>query len=392
MRVRLVVQRYGPRVAGGAEAYCRRVAHGLAGRGHDVEVVTSPADDYLTWTPTAPASVEHDGPVTVRRLTVAEPRDIDAFARLDLRVTGLDRPPAPTVQHEWLRAQGPVLEGLQPILREPTDVSVFFTYLYAPTVHGLPVASAVAPAVLVPTLHDEPPLRLRAFDRAFDHADAVVVSTPEEQELVRRRFGPTAPVELVGIGVPPATVRAEDHTAHRDPTIVVLGRVDPAKATREAVRLVAAYRRQRPGTQLRLVVVGDRLERLDEPEVEFTGFVDDATRDRLLAAATVLVQPSYFESFSLVLAEAWTMGVPTLAQARCPVTAGQTRRSGGGLVYDDYADFEAALDLLLGDPQARRRLGAAGRRWVHEHYAPEKVLDRFEGVLSEAVSRRATTA
>lgn len=390
MRIRLVVQRYGARVAGGAEAYCRRVAHGLADRGHEVEVVTSPADDYLTWEPTGPASIEQDGPVTVRRLAVAAPRDIDAFARLDLRVTGLDRPPAPAVQHEWLRVQGPVLEGLEPALREPTDVSVFFTYLYAPTAFGLPVAAATAPAVLVPTLHDEPPLRLRAFDPAFGHADAIIVSTPEEGELVHRRFSPTAPVELVGIGVPPAAVTVEDAGGHDVPTIVVLGRVDPAKATHEAVRLVAAYRRQRPETPVRLLIVGDRIERLDVPDVEYTGFVTDEGRDRLLAAATVVVQPSYFESFSLALVEAWAMGVPTLCQARCAVTAGQTRRSGGGLTYDDYADFEAALDLLLADPSARRRLGATGRRWVRENYAPDAVLDRFEQVLSRAVSTRSS--
>lgn len=55
MRVCIVVQRYGPEVAGGAEALCRRVASELVAAGDRVVVHTTTARDYLTWAPHYPA-------------------------------------------------------------------------------------------------------------------------------------------------------------------------------------------------------------------------------------------------------------------------------------------------------------------------------------------------
>jgi hypothetical protein len=41
VRLLFVVQRYGPEVFGGAEVFSREFATRMAGRGHDVDVVTS---------------------------------------------------------------------------------------------------------------------------------------------------------------------------------------------------------------------------------------------------------------------------------------------------------------------------------------------------------------
>ena len=45
--------------------------------------------------------------------------------------------------------------------------------------------------------------------------------------------------------------------------------------------------------------------------------------------------PSYFESLSMVALEAWALGRPVLANARCDVLKGQCIRSNAGLYYDD---------------------------------------------------------
>ena len=105
------------------------------------------------------------------------------------------------------------------------------------------------------------------------------------------------------------------------------------------------------------------------PDVVVTGFVDEATRQAAVAGAAVAVQPSYRESFSLVLAEAWAEGKPALVQRACAVTNGQVRRSGGGIPYRGYAEFEAAVDLLLDSPELAATLGARGRRFVEDHYS-----------------------
>jgi len=52
------------------------------------------------------------------------------------------------------------------------------------------------------------------------------------------------------------------------------------------------------------------------PDIFMAGFVSDELRNSALAGALALVQPSYFESFSMVLAEAWAMRRPALVWHR----------------------------------------------------------------------------
>ena len=79
----------------------------------------------------------------------------------------------------------------------------------------------------------------------------------------------------------------------------------------------------------------------------------------MLAAAEALVMPSPYESLSMVALEAWALGRPVLATARCDVLVGQCLRSNAGLYYEDAREFDAMLDLLLDDRVAGRRRWAA---------------------------------
>jgi len=388
VRIRSVVQRWGEDVAGGAESFCRSVATRLAQRGHEVEVVTSTATDYLTWQQAHPAGTTTESGVKVVRLPARFQRDPARFAHLDQRVAFADTPLAPSAQKDWLLLEGPSLAGIGDHLRKPTDITTFFTYLYPTTATGISLASPFSPTLVHPTAHSEPQLELQVFDSMFGHTDLFVVSTPEEAELISARSRHRARVELLGIGVDPIRIDPKAHIP--DPTsgrpyITVVGRVDPAKGSMDAVRYFTEYKRRWPG-DLALVIVGHQTTDIpDHPDVITTGFVDQATRDTVMSKAMVLLQPSWKESFSLVLAEAWTAGVPALVQKNCPATAGQTLRSGGGLLYHDYASFEASLRLLIESEQARRTLGESGRRYVARQYSWDDVLYRYEGLLQTAI-------
>ena len=65
-----------------------------------------------------------------------------------------------------------------------------------------------------------------------------------------------------------------------------------------------------------------------------------------LAAADLLIMPSYFESLSMVALEAWALGRPVLANGRCDVLKGQCIRSNAGLYYESYDEFAEALYAL----------------------------------------------
>jgi glycosyltransferase involved in cell wall biosynthesis len=124
--------------------------------------------------------------------------------------------------------------------------------------------------------------------------------------------------------------------------------------------------------------------------VVVTGFVDEQTKRSAIAGATALVQPSYFESFSMVVTEAWAQSRPVLVQGRCAVLEGHARRSHGGIPYCGFAEFEVAVETLAGSPALATALGEAGRRYVEDHYSWDRVLERYEDLLQRAAASPVT--
>lgn len=390
MKILFVVQRYGAEVAGGAEAHCALFAERLTMRGHSVSVLTSRARDYDTWADHYPAGEDVVAGVRVRRLGGAATRDVARFSALSQRIVPAGPPTAAVAEAAWMAEQGPTLLGFAPVLREEAarhDVVVFFTYLYATTVLGLTTLAGQAPTVLHPTAHEEWPLRLPLVRSAIEHAGGLAVSTPEELDLIERRFRPSVPASVIGIGFEPPTVELDvagfrrRHGLGDRPYVLCLGRIDPNKNTGEAVAFVQEYRR-RHDSDVTLVLCGaEMMEIPDRDGVVVTGFVDDATRWSAIAGADVLLQPSVQESFGMTIAEAWLMERPVLVQHANVVTRGLVERSGGGATYAGYSSFDAALDVLLSQPELRQRAGAAGLRHVAAEYSWDAVMGRYEDLL-----------
>jgi glycosyltransferase involved in cell wall biosynthesis len=389
MRLLFVVQRYGHEVAGGAELHCRQFATILTERGHDVDALTSCATSYVDWADFyEPGTSELDG-VTVHRLPVRAPRDDRLFGPLNGRVVWGRKPVPLYLQEDWMRKQGPYLPDLAPWLAERSasyDVVIFFTYLYYTTWMGLHVTAGRVPTVLHPTAHDEPSMALTMFDTMFRLPTRLAFSVEEEAALVHERFGRGVASGIIGIGTDldaagdPDTFRRSFGLDDR-PYLVFIGRVDPGKGSQELYEFFVQYKARNPGP-LALVIVGEAVTKMpDHPDIVMTGFVSDDVRDSALAGALALVQPSYFESFSMVLTEAWAMRRPALVQGRCEVLAGQTRRSGGGIAYRGFAEFEVAVDALLHDEAQCARLGRNGRRYVEERYSWDAVMARYERLL-----------
>ena len=91
-------------------------------------------------------------------------------------------------------------------------------------------------------------------------------------------------------------------------------------------------------------------------------FADDEKRD-LLAAATVVAQPSRVESLGLALVEAWANAKPVVA-ADIEVSRKLVEASGAGVVvpFGDSGALAGEIQKLLADPQMCREMGVRGEK------------------------------
>jgi glycosyltransferase involved in cell wall biosynthesis len=352
--------------------------------GWEVEALTTCALDAGTWADEYPPGETEVNGVRVRRHRSAAGRHAD-FEALSRRLLPAPEAAARADAERWIDMQGPVSPDLIEAVRESdADAVVFYPYLYHPTVRGLPLARGRA--VMHPAAHDEPPIRLPVFPEVFAAASGLVFQTHGERRLVERLF-PVAPAAqiVLGLGVEegmgaPQQARGALGLGDR-PYLLCVGRVDEGKGTTLLARFFAAYKERRPGP-LALVLAGPVVHRPPaHRDIVVAGPVDDDVKWGALRGAAAFVSPSPFEAFSIALMEGWTAGAPALVHGRCLATREHCERSGGGLWFDGYAQFEAVLDRLTSDPAAAARLGARGREYVEGHFSWPTLIDRYRRFL-----------
>ena len=385
----IVVQRYGADIAGGSESLARSVAERLAAF-YDVTVYTTCARDYVTWRNELPAGEETLAGVRVRRFPVEEERDLAAFNAFAEPLYG--RETSNEEEQLFLRRQGPYAPRLVEALaaeRARFAAVVFFTYLYYPTYAGL--RAAPERSVLVPTTHDEPPLRFRIYTEVFSRARAFGFLTAPEEALVRSRFSlGDRPALVAGMGVEtPPEPDVEGFRIRYDldrPFALYAGRIDAGKGCAEMLAHYGRYRREVPGGASLVLIGRLAMPEPREPGVRYLGYLSEEEKAAALAGARAVICPSPYESLSIVLLEGMALGTPALATARSAVLLEHCRRSNGGLWYRDADEFVEALDLLVREEPLREALGANGRAYVRQSYRWDAVIERYRSLIEAVAS------
>ncbi|HEX8123218.1 MAG TPA: glycosyltransferase family 1 protein [Solirubrobacteraceae bacterium] len=202
---------------------------------------------------------------------------------------------------------------------------------------------------------DFEPLTLRKYrwfaPRAARSAERVVVPSPFTGRDVIERYG-VRPSKVRIVPEAPA-LPIGDAPAPEGDYLLAVGDV---RAKKNLGVLVEAARK----LGARAVIAGGdagAAGSLRGPGVELTGWVDDARLDALMRGAAVVVHPSLYEGFGLVVVEAMARGVPV---ACANATALPETAAGAAELFDphDASDVAGSIERAMA---RRAELAALGR-------------------------------
>jgi glycosyltransferase involved in cell wall biosynthesis len=370
-----------PAVAFGGPIWIgRELTERLAGRGHDVEVLTTTLLD-----------LDHPGAPRSRTDSVE-----------DVRVRYLATP----LRYRWMG----ITPGLPLELKRlgrPDVVHVFgFRDVVTTGVAAWARARSI-PYVFEPLGMFKPRLRKVRFKRVFDAtvarsvtagAAAVVVSSSVEREDVLGSGVSGERIRVRGCGFPEPFETAGDGRLRRElgiptdaPLVLYVGRIAAGKGIELLLDAVGELE------HAHLVLAGpdDRHGMIDRARA---AQVAGATAGRvhvfqpgerplwIYSEADVLALPSTGESFGMVAAEAAAAGTPVVVSDRCGVADFFERDEAVVVPYDGPA-LTDALRRVLGDDDLRRQLSEGGHA-AARRTSWDRIADRQEELYREAIALR----
>jgi glycosyltransferase involved in cell wall biosynthesis len=390
VKLAVVVHRYGADITGGSELHARYLAERLAAYA-DVRVLTTCARDYVTWRNELPAGRDVVNGIPVERFEVSRERDTIEFSRRSQQC--FEEVHSLHDELQWLASEGPnspaLIRRLQ-ATRGEFDFVLLFSVRYYHAYHA--ARRMPAKAILVPTAERDPAVTLGIFRPIFNGVRAIMYNSHEERAMIHAAAGNAGvPGVVVGVGseVPaePRGDRFRQKFGLRQPFAIYIGRIDENKGCGELFSHYKRYAATFP-RGLDLVLIGSALMPVpDHPRIHHLGFLPDEDKFDALAAADLLIMPSYYESLSMVALEAWALGKPVLANGKCDVLRGQCIRSAAGLYYESYEEFAEALYALESRGPLHTRLGHNGAAYFKTHYTwpviEGKYLDMLERLRRE---------
>jgi glycosyltransferase involved in cell wall biosynthesis len=260
-------------------------------------------------------------------------------------------------------------------------------------------------------LHGIPVIARRANDRPIGSGlyarlvyDYIVSHHVANSEATRRTLLESAPwlkpasITVIHNGIDVQAIDAAVPAALPiDQTGVVfgfIGRLDQRKGTRD---LLDAW----PGVSAALedaslVIVGkgfleqevaDRARTLER--VTYLGYRADVAS--VLKAVDVVVVPSLWEGFGLIAAEALAAQRPVIASDASSLPEIVRHEREGWLVPPAQPTaLAAAMIAAARAPEARARMGKAGRERVEQHFSLDRMVGDYERLLQNIVHQNAT--
>jgi glycogen(starch) synthase len=243
-------------------------------------------------------------------------------------------------------------------------------------------------------------------DAVIAAADRVIAISQSEKELLAH-FCPTAldRVRIAGNGIEDCEQACEavrNRTWHSDqPLVLYTGRFVQRKGIQELLAAIPCVLEKAPNT--RFVLVGgygggaeiERQWMMDallpyRHQVHFTGWLPPQEVARWYSAADVLVVPSWYEPFGMVVLEGMLYGLPIVAaDVGGPAEILEHKRTGLLFPPKDTTALTDAIVKLVTSPHLRQRVGTAAARTVRDQWLWSRIVKKFRSIYQEAAHRPA---
>jgi glycogen(starch) synthase len=355
---------------GGAEVFGAQLVRALRARGHEMVVVTS--HDYLG----LPSQAEYHG-IPVHRFPFRTAmRSGDAGLLLEARrqLVDLKRRFKPDVVH---------VNGVNPSV---------LLHLQTEEAHRARALVRVN-TELGPGLGAGPQTLMRHALRAADWVTCVSAAVMRQVQQWMPEVGARSSVIYSGLDLssqPPAPL------PFREPVVLCLGRLVPAKGFDLVLTAFASVRQRCP--HARLVMAGDGAARPDlerqaaelrlDGAVEFLGWVRPQSVPALLETATVVLMPSRREGLPLVALQAARAGRPIVA-ARVGGLPEIVKHEQTGLLVppEDSRALGEALATLLDQPEMASRMGRAAYQRFQAVFDWNQCVAAYDGLYRRLIER-----
>jgi glycosyltransferase involved in cell wall biosynthesis/GT2 family glycosyltransferase/SAM-dependent methyltransferase len=384
---------YPPGPLNGIGRFVHVLARGLGRRGHIVHVVTASPSH---------ARVDLEDDVWVHRIAVTphpQPAGVDLPARIwDYAATAADEVRRIDSRRSVDVVQFPAwdVEGVA-VAREETYTTVLSLHT--------PLLKVVELDETFPAEHPDIARIVAAERELYPLVAGHLANGTSVVKEVERLYG----VRLDGAtSVPhgmPAAAQVDPLRTEGHHDVLFVGRLEHRKGIDSLLEAIPLVLSRHPDTTF--TIAGDDTipapgggtyrERFEQSadaalagdRVVFRGRLDDDELDRLYAGCELLVAPSRYESFGLILLEAMRHAKPVVA-ADTGGMRGIVDGNGVLVPPGDAVALAEAISALLADPARRAELGARSLALFEERYSDESMVDGAEALYRRLVSAEPT--
>ena len=367
-----------PPAPGGAETVVKAYSEGLSGKGHNVEVITT---DLYTETP------------FVKK-------------KMPSKVSGI-----PVSRHSAFTISGEAHYVLAPgmiksFLSKKADIIHTHSYGYFQNHAGwIREKLQSTPWVITPHFHPSWSMwggakrrTLRDFydskigKATMEAADLITCVSNHEKDVLVKEIGLNDDnIKIIYNGIywddwkeiPSKKVFRDKFPQISDKFVIFAGRLATNKGLTNLIEAMSIG----DSEEFDLVIMGadmglgkdlDALALSKKVKMHRLGHVDDEVYRSALATAEVLVLPSEYEAFGIVLLEAAAANTPVIGTRVGGIPEAMSENKNGLIVdYDNSNDLSKAIFSILGDNKMSKEMGDFGRKFS-SNFSWENIIDILE--------------